>query len=222
MIMASTPLDWSKEYLRDDNTLQIAFPQNMEEANAVRHKYSFTCALGYYCWYITEECNTLDNFSAEGWKIIKRMLNLFTEYPHVNKAIQHILILEDLNRFVRAHEYGAVYGVTFQQALQEIKDGGKKSHWIWYILPQLKNSHTHSKNSEFYAIQSRDEAIAYIQHPLLRQHLFEMAQAMLDSNKTLGELFGEDAVKVRSCFRLFNSVTDSSLLRQVVNKFYLY
>ncbi len=64
----------------------------------------------------------------------------------------------NLQRFLDAQKY------DYERALQEIKNGLKQSHWIWYIFPQLKGF-GHSYNSEYYGISDLDEAKAYYDHP---------------------------------------------------------
>lgn len=66
----------------------------------------------------------------------------------------------------------------------------------------------HSARSQFYGIDGREEAKAYIEHPVLRERLVEISQAVLDSPRSVYDIFGSDAIKVRSCILLFASVCD--------------
>ena len=78
----------------------------------------------------------------------------------------------DLNRFVEAQE-----GV-YSDALSELRAGRKRTHWIWYIFPQIAGL-GRSARSERYAIQSDDEARAYLDHPVLGPRFIECAEAVL-------------------------------------------
>lgn len=118
-----------------------------------------------------------------------------------------------LNRFLQA-QAGGVY----EQALLEVRNGRKVSHWIWYIFPQMKGL-GHSQRSQYYGIDGRDEAKAYINHPVLRSRLVEITQAVLDNDNTVYEIFGGDAIKVRSCMLLFASVCDIPVFKRMVSKY---
>ena len=120
-----------------------------------------------------------------------------------------------LKRFLNAHD-GNGRGIndgdmvsSYQQALKEVKAGAKTSHWIWYIFPQMAGiKGTHSKPALFYGINGRLEAYQYINHPTLRARLIEITQAVIDNEKTVYEIFGNDTMKVRACILLFTSVAD--------------
>src|ERR1700756_677595 len=87
----------------------------------------------------------------------------------------------------------------YAQALAEIQSGRKRSHWMWYIFPQVDGLGW-SATSKRYAIKSIDEARAYLAHPVLGQRLKECAQAVLDvKGRTASEIFGSpDDLKLRS------------------------
>lgn len=127
----------------------------------------------------------------------------------------------NLLRFIHAQDSGGIYDdtSTYEQALKEIRSGYKKSHWIWYVFPQMKGL-GHSEISEFYGINGREEAKAYIENPILRERLIEATQAILDSNKTVYEIFGQDTIKVRSCMLLFASISDNPIFKRVINKYH--
>lgn len=132
----------------------------------------------------------------------------------------------NLKRFLNAHD-GAGRGVnegdivsSYSQALQEVKSGCKRTHWIWYIFPQLEGiKGTHSRPALFYAINGRLEAYQYISHPVLRDHLVEISEAVLDSKYPVYDIFGDDIIKVRSCILLFASVSDIPVFKQIKNKY---
>lgn len=127
----------------------------------------------------------------------------------------------NLLRFIHAQDFGGIYDntSTYNHALEEIKKGCKKSHWIWYIFPQMKGL-GHSEISQFYGINGREEAYEYIAHPILRQRLIEATKAILENEKTVYEIFGNDTIKVRSCMLLFASVSDIPEFKQLINKYH--
>lgn len=118
-----------------------------------------------------------------------------------------------LDRFLEAQNKHNIY----QTALEEIKSGKKKTHWIWFIFPQLGRYGT-SPNSQYYGL-SRSEAKEYIKHPILRERLEEVTEAVYNSDKTVYEIFGNDAIKVRSCMLLFASVCDIPIFEKMIRKY---
>jgi uncharacterized protein (DUF1810 family) len=104
----------------------------------------------------------------------------------------------DLQRFVSA-QAGA-----FESALAELKSGRKRSHWMWYVFPQLKGLGA-SPTAQFYGLDSLAEATAYLEHPVLGPRL-ESAVAAVDANPgtSLQNIFlPPDDLKFRSCMTLF-------------------
>ena len=126
----------------------------------------------------------------------------------------------NLLRFVHAQDNGGIYDGTgtYAQALEEVKAGHKRGHWIWYVFPQMKGL-GHSELSEFYGINGREEAKAYIEHPVLRERLVEICEVVLHSEKSVYDMFGQDAIKVRSCILLFASVSDIPVFKQIKSKY---
>lgn len=121
-----------------------------------------------------------------------------------------------LQRFLDAQQE------DYEQALAEVKNGKKRSHWIWYIFPQLKGLGM-SYNSQYYGISGREEAKAYLEHPVLGARLREITKALLDQqNVSARDIFGSlDAMKVLSSMTLFQEVaTDDNLFSQVIDKYY--
>lgn len=108
----------------------------------------------------------------------------------------------DLDRFVRAQDG------TFATALTEIRSGRKRSHWMWYVLPQIAGL-GFSAMSQRYAIRSAAEARAYLAHPVLGPRLIECVEALLKvERRSAHEIFGSpDDLKLRSCATLFAQVT---------------
>lgn len=124
--------------------------------------------------------------------------------------------MKNLNRFIEAQE------INFSIALDEIKNGRKRSHWIWYIFPQLKGL-GHSYRSSFYGIADAEEAKSYLNQPILGYRLREITQALLDLPKELTArgIFGwTDALKVKSSMTLFYYVSKEDIFLNVLNKFY--
>ena len=112
----------------------------------------------------------------------------------------------DLERFVAAQ------AGTYETALAEIRRGRKRSHWMWFIFPQLAGL-GHSAMAQRYAIQSLDEARAYLDHPLLGPRLRACVAALQHLAETDAEAVfgGIDAVKLRSSLTLFVEVSDDPL-----------
>lgn len=105
---------------------------------------------------------------------------------------------DDLDRFVTAQE------ASYDTALAEIRRGAKRTHWMWFVFPQISGLGT-SATSQRYAITSLDEARAYLAHPLLGRRLRECVAALQDLTGTTTEsVFGSvDAAKLRSSLTLF-------------------
>lgn len=110
---------------------------------------------------------------------------------------------------------------AYEWALQEIKNGQKQSHWVWYIFPQLKGF-GRSYNSEYYGISGLEEARAYYNHPVLGRRLIEITEVLLGhSEKSAREILSPiDARKVRSCMTLFWVASGNPLFKTVIDTFY--
>ena len=123
----------------------------------------------------------------------------------------------NLKRFLNAQNSGGFYDnmSTYETALQEIRDGHKRTHWMWYVFPQMKGL-GHSQLAEFYGINGREEAYAYIVHPILRQRLIEATE--VTNNQNVYNLFGNDVIKFRACMLLFASVSGIPIFKEVINK----
>ena len=105
-----------------------------------------------------------------------------------------------ITRFKEAQERFGGY----ETALEEIRQGQKRSHWIWYIFPQLKGL-GRSYNSEYYGMASLDEAKEYLGDPVLKERLLEISGVLLehkgeDIHRIMG---GIDAKKLCSSMTLF-------------------
>jgi uncharacterized protein (DUF1810 family) len=122
----------------------------------------------------------------------------------------------DLDRFVRAQER------TYATALAEIRSGRKRSHWMWYVFPQIAGLGD-SEMSRRYAIGSTAEARAYLAHPLLGPRLTECFEAALSvEGRTAHEIFGSpDDLKFRSCATLFARVASpGSVFQRALDKYF--
>ncbi len=122
----------------------------------------------------------------------------------------------DLERFVAAQR------VVYDDVRAELRVGRKTGHWIWFIFPQVAGL-GRSETSRYYAIQSLDEARAYLAHPVLGPRLRECAGLVLASNgPTATAIFGSlDALKVGSSMTLFHrAAPDDPVFAEVLDRYY--
>ena len=110
-----------------------------------------------------------------------------------------------LDRFLEAQES------AYDRALAEIKSGRKRTHWMWYIFPQIDGLGA-SANARHYAIRSIDEAEAYLSHPVLGPRLLECADAVVNlEGLSVADVFGSpDDMKLRSCASFSQSLSENS------------
>ena len=122
----------------------------------------------------------------------------------------------NLQRFVDAQQH------VYASVLAELKQGRKRGHWIWFIFPQLKGL-GHSPNSEFYGIVSLQEAVAYLQHPVLGPRLTECTQLVNTvEGRSVEDIFGKiDTMKFRSCMTLFaRAAPENQIFRHALQKYF--
>jgi uncharacterized protein (DUF1810 family) len=122
----------------------------------------------------------------------------------------------DLRRFVQAQD------TDYERALSEIRSGGKRTHWMWYIFPQFDGL-AFSSTSRHYAIKSLAEAKAYVDHPVLGPRLLACAEAVVGvEGRSAREIFGSpDDLKLRSCATLFACVLPpGSVFDRLLAKYY--
>ncbi len=122
----------------------------------------------------------------------------------------------DLNRFLEAQ------AGTYEQALAELKQGRKESHWMWFIFPQIDGL-GRSPTSRFYAIKSAQEAKGYLAHPVLGQRLRECSAALLaHTGLSASDIFGfPDDQKLRSSMTLFATVAEpDSVFTRVLDHYF--
>jgi uncharacterized protein (DUF1810 family) len=122
----------------------------------------------------------------------------------------------DLDRFIDAQN--GIYG----QALSELKAGRKRSHWMWFIFPQIAGLGT-SSMAEKYAIRSAEEAAAYLADPILGTRLLRCVDAMLAVHgRSAHDILGSpDDLKFRSSLTLFAAISDHcSPFHRAIDKYY--
>ncbi|MCL2808718.1 MAG: DUF1810 domain-containing protein [Treponema sp.] len=121
-----------------------------------------------------------------------------------------------LQRFIDAQEN------CYKNALEEIKDGYKKSHWMWFIFPQIIGL-GFSEISQYYAIKDINEAELYLQHDLLGNRLIEISQVLLDLDcDNAQKIFGfPDDLKLCSSMTLFSQIENAPIIFQkVLDKYF--
>ena len=123
--------------------------------------------------------------------------------------------MNNLDRYIEAQKR------DYKEALKEIKNGKKTSHWMWYVFPQL-SSLGHSLTAKYYGIKDENEAIEYINNDYLRHNLIEMCNALLSlSDNNIDEIMGfPDNLKLRSCMTLFDYVSEEDVFKKVIDKYY--
>lgn len=122
----------------------------------------------------------------------------------------------DLSRFITAQR-----GV-YHTALQELNEGCKRTHWMWYIFPQVAGL-GFSETSRFYAIHNRAEARQYLAHELLGKRLVTCCEAVRAlEGKSIHDIFGSpDDMKMKSCITLFASLSaPGSVFERILNKYF--
>src|SRR5438270_6715643 len=123
-----------------------------------------------------------------------------------------------LQRFVDAQDDDGMY----ESALRGLRDGRKRSHWMWFIFPQIAGL-GQSPTSRRYAISSLDEARAYIEHRVLGPQLQECARALAGrTGSSARDIFGGiDAMKLRSSMTLFHRADpDDPVFGEVLDRYF--
>jgi len=121
----------------------------------------------------------------------------------------------DLQRFVDAQER------IYDRAVSELSQGRKRSHWMWFIFPQVQGL-GFSAMAQRYAISSREEGIAYLAHGVLGSRLVECTELVLAvQNRSIYEIFGSpDDMKFRSSMTLFGAVSDNPVFARAIAKYF--
>lgn len=123
----------------------------------------------------------------------------------------------NLERFVEAQDNG-----IYENAIKEISNCKKRSHWIWFIFPQVYGLGK-SDTSIKYSIYSKDEALAYLNHAILGPRLHKSCECLLSCQScNIIDIFGYlDYLKVRSSMTLFSFISNkNNIYDDIINKFY--
>lgn len=123
-----------------------------------------------------------------------------------------------LDRFVRAQDEGG----TYRHALDELRQGMKRSHWMWFVFPQLAGL-GRSPTARRYAVNSLEEAKAYLRHPVLGPRLVECAGVVAGlEGRTAGQIFGAtDERKLHSSMTLFlRADPQQQAFREILDKYF--
>ena len=131
------------------------------------------------------------------------------------------LYCTDLQKFIDAQDNGYGFGDTYDNALSEMKQGYKVSHWIWYVFPQIQGL-GRSGTTAYFSIKDLQEAIDYYAHPVLGARLVEICEVLLNipSDDPMSVFGFPDAFKVRSCMTLFkHAAPKQPVFQKVLDKF---
>ena len=128
---------------------------------------------------------------------------------------------EGLERFITAQNGQRGDTSLYELALREIQEGKPSFEcWVRYVYPQLKRSGT-SQLTDFYGLNGREEAKAYIENPILKERLIKAFQVLLDSDKPIYDVFSKLGVlKIRTCALLFASITDEPIFKELIRKYH--
>ena len=121
-----------------------------------------------------------------------------------------------LSRFVNAQDK------IYDRALAELKDGRKRSHWMWFVFPQIEGL-GFSSTTQYYSIKSLEEARRYLDHPVLGKRLRECTETILAlEGLSASSIFGyPDDLKLKSSMTLFAGVAEpQSVFMRVLEKYY--
>ncbi len=124
--------------------------------------------------------------------------------------------MSDLERFVSAQES------VYEQALVELRKGRKRTHWMWFVFPQIDGL-GHSAMAKRYAIKDAGEARAYLTHPVLGPRLAACSEALLAiEGRSASQILGyPDDLKLKSCMTLFEAVSEEdTMFSLVLEKYY--
>ena len=130
--------------------------------------------------------------------------------------------MTDLERFIAAQEGGCPGCGTYAEALEEMRNGQKQTHWIWYVLPQLRGL-GRSEYARFFGLADLAEARAYLAHPVLGARLRETAEALLglETDDPQRVMNGHtDARKLRSSMTLFDMASPEDVFGRVLEKYF--
>jgi len=139
--------------------------------------------------------------------------NAVGEYLSVGGGVIHNKLVNQysLDRFILAQEE------CYEDVLKELTEGRKRSHWMWFIFPQLKGL-GQSEYSRYFGLSGQDEAKRYWDHPVLGDRYKECLELLLQTDISIDQILGEiDALKLQSSLTLFDfSVPDNELLKKSI------
>jgi uncharacterized protein (DUF1810 family) len=124
--------------------------------------------------------------------------------------------MQNLDRFLKAQ------ASSYDAALREICAGQKRSHWIWYIFPQIQGLGS-SPESRIYGLSGLEEAKEFLDHPVLGTRLREITQEVLNhADSSIKTIMGSriDVMKLKSSMTLFDAVSPDDIFARVLNTFY--
>ena len=124
--------------------------------------------------------------------------------------------MSELDRFIRAQEY------NYSDALKEIKNGKKTTHWMWYVFPQIKGLGK-SDTAKWYAIKDLQEARDYLNNEILSNRLEQVCKALLDLDcNDVYKIFGSpDDMKLKSSMTLFEiAAPENKIFKRVLDKYF--
>ena len=122
----------------------------------------------------------------------------------------------NLQRFITAQD------PVFDTVCAELREGRKRTHWMWFIFPQIAGLGG-SQTSNYFAISGRAEAQAYLSHPVLGPRLSECVSLVMKiEGRTIGEIFGSpDNLKFKSCLTLFAAAApDNQIFLEALQKYF--
>lgn len=123
--------------------------------------------------------------------------------------------MNNLDRFISVQKY------VYEEALTEVKQGNKKTHWMWFIFPQIIGL-GESDTAIYYSIFNIEEATKFLSHEILGKRLREITSELLKlKTNDPEEIFGEiDAMKLKSSMTLFDCVEENSIFDEVLKKYF--
>jgi uncharacterized protein (DUF1810 family) len=119
-----------------------------------------------------------------------------------------------MNRFLEAQKS------TFKQAFNEITEGMKETHWMWFIFPQLDGiTPNPSEMNKKYSLTA-EEAVQFLKHRTLGLRLRKITQAIETSGKSIKDIFGPDSEKLRSSMTLFDLISPNSIFGKILDSYF--
>ena len=129
-----------------------------------------------------------------------------------------------INKFANEHSlerFILAQNECYEDVLNELIEDRKKTHWMWFIFPQLKGL-GQSEYSDYFGISNEDEAKRYWDHPILKYRYHECLELLLRSTISVDQILGKiDAIKLQSSLTLFDfSVSNDELIKKALYKFF--